>query len=467
MPSVVVILASLGILQADDALTLLWLGSLVNIVLSLLKAVLAQVTAHGKALLADALHGLGDTAAQVVAALACGQAARPPDREHPWGHGKIESIGTLVVAIILLCAAASIGWESSTSLFRSFQAWRSSSGKEHDKTKSSDQDVGASVSWAAIGVALASIVLKEALFKAMLGVGTTAESRLAVATAWQHRSDSLSAGVALLSQIGAAYGHCYLDAAGGTVVASMLANSAFESLRDSLDDLLDYNPASAMTDPSAGLSRCGREALGESIVTVPGVRSHTLRTRRMGPYCIVDTTIVVDARISASAASMVAEAVHNRVIDDFHPFVTDVVVHVDPDGSPQSHRLDPEDESLSAATSVGVARSLPGHEAVEEQVRQALRSLNVAQPKLPKILNVTELQTYYAENAADNGAFIDVKVDIRLPMEGTTLRDAQLVARAARQQVLAALPGIAREVDVDLELDESGEGCEEGQVASC
>merc|ERR1719162_1054942 len=110
VPAVVVILAAIGILNAEDALSLLWLGSLVNVVLSLLKAVLAQVTVHRKALMADALHGLGDTAAQVVAALAYSQAARPPDKDYPWGYGKVESVGTLAVSGILLWAAISIGW---------------------------------------------------------------------------------------------------------------------------------------------------------------------------------------------------------------------------------------------------------------------------------------------------------------------------------------------------------------------
>ena len=73
----------------------------------------------------------------------------------------------------------------------------------------------------------------------------------------------------------------------------------------------------------------GSDVLSRSIVGVQGVRNHSLRTRRTGPYCLVDVTIVVDARISASAASMIAETVHDHVIREFAPFVTDVHVHVD------------------------------------------------------------------------------------------------------------------------------------------
>lgn len=59
----------------------------------------------------------------------------------------------------------------------------------------------------------------------------------------------------------------------------------------------------------------------------------------MGRFCLVDVTIIVDARISASAASMIAEKVHNQVIHDFRPAVTDVLVHVDPDGSPREPEI--------------------------------------------------------------------------------------------------------------------------------
>merc|ERR1719401_424259 len=134
--------------------------------------------------------------------------------------------------------------------------------------------------------------------------------------------------------------------------------------------------------------------LSRSIADVQGVRNHTLRTRRMGPYCLVDATIVVDARISASAASMIAEAVHDRVLADFRPFVTDVLVHVDPEGSPQSHRLETHSEALQSAAEAERLRGI-GPEDLEAQVREALLSLAAERPELPAIAEVTELQSYY------------------------------------------------------------------------
>jgi len=256
--------------------------------------------------------------------------------------------------------------------------------------------------------------------------------------------------VALASQLGASWGQHYLDSLGSSIVASMLAHSACGSLRDSLDDLLDYNPASE----SDTWTRCGRHQLSQSIRTVQGIRNHTLRTRRMGPYCLVDATIVVDARISASAASMLAEAVHDRVIKDFAPFVTDVLVHVDPDGSPQSHHLQTHKEPGPMVDAINP-------EEVEAKVRASLKSLPVDHPELPAVLEITELQTYYYmdnfTNPADvaDSPYVDVKLDFRLSTEEATLRGATALARVARKRIMAALPGVVRDVDIDLELDET------------
>eukprot|EP00930_Biecheleria_cincta_P056899 TRINITY_DN42914_c0_g1_i1.p1 TRINITY_DN42914_c0_g1~~TRINITY_DN42914_c0_g1_i1.p1 ORF type:complete len:431 (-),score=63.66 TRINITY_DN42914_c0_g1_i1:210-1358(-) len=259
----------------------------------------------------------------------------------------------------------------------------------------------------------------------------------------------------------------------------MVGASAVQSLRESLDDLLDYNPASAelfaeQQDGSGdqGQGRCGRGALAKTIAAVSGVRNHTLRTRRMGPYCLVDVTIIVDARISASAASMIAETVHDRVINDFRPAVTDVLVHVDPDGSPQSHRL----ETHSESSTISALAFSP--EEIETQVRAALLQDDHAM-NLPQITEVTELHTYfYEEDSASNGvagegdklsSFVDVKVDFRLKPEDISVQTARAVARAARGRVLAALPGIVRDVDMNLQLDvgeseEAAAGPSEGQL---
>mmetsp|Transcript_52188 Transcript_52188/g.169514 ORF Transcript_52188/g.169514 Transcript_52188/m.169514 type:complete len:642 (+) Transcript_52188:64-1989(+) len=457
------IVCSVGIVNVSDMVTLFWMGTLVNVVLSIVKMSLAQVATHPKALMADALHGLGDTAAEVVTALAYTEAARPPDKEHPWGHGKIESVGAVLVTCILLYIAAHMGWDSVTTTWPMLRdrLWPSSAsrlaaathdapGAEHGQLVGAGE--GRVVRHAAIAVTVASILLKEALFKSTLLVGEHEESNLIVASAWHHRSDSLAAGVCLVSQLGASFGHFYLDPLGGGIVASMLAHSAFGSLFESLNDLVDYNTAA----DGDSRSRCGREVLSRSIADVQGVRNHTLRTRRMGPYCLVDTTIVVEARISASAASVIAEAVHDRVVGDHRPFVTDVTVHVDPEGSPQSHRLETHSEQ-----SLHLERAI-SPEDLEAQVREAILSLGDARPDLPRILEVTEIQSYYymedVENVVEGSPstpYVVIKADIRLHSEDdVTIRMASLVARAARARVLEQMPGVVRDIDLDLELSD-------------
>lgn len=176
----------------------------------------------------------------------------------------------------------------------------------------------------------------------------------------------------------------------------------------------------------------------------------------MGPFCLVDVTIVVDARISASAASMIAELVHDHVIHDFRPTVTDVLVHVDPDGSPQSHRLETHSEANTIAEQVETLDML-NPEDIEAQTRAALLQ-DAGDPDLPQIIEVTELHIYYhmedpgPENDWKVSACVDVKVDFRLKGD-TTIRKAAAAGRAARERVRAALPGIVRDVDANLQLD--------------
>jgi len=156
---------------------------------------------------------------------------------------------------------------------------------------------------------------------------------------------------------------------------------------------------------------------------------------------------------------MVAEAVHDRVIKDFHPYVTDVIVHVDPQGSPQSHRLDTQSE-VALSSSPEVAGGVPEPLDVEEQVRSVLLTLAALYPDLPAIQGISEVQTYFynqemqdSPSSAATAAKVAVKVDVRLPQE-TLLKDARLLAGVARKELLAALPQLVGEVDIDLELDE-------------
>eukprot|EP00929_Paragymnodinium_shiwhaense_P059548 TRINITY_DN29825_c0_g1_i3.p1 TRINITY_DN29825_c0_g1~~TRINITY_DN29825_c0_g1_i3.p1 ORF type:complete len:362 (-),score=48.14 TRINITY_DN29825_c0_g1_i3:67-1152(-) len=269
----VVLCGSFSILQVGEVLTLFWLGALVNVALSILKMGLAQIATHGKALMADALHGLVDTMAEVVTALAYTEAARPPDKEHPWGHGKIESIGTLLVTCVLIYVAATMMWESVTALLPLAVRWlrgQAHEAPEQEDDKAAEEAQSSSPRSAgqsrvtrhfAIAVTLTSILLKEALFTATLTVGERANSNLIIATAWHHRSDSLAAAVALASQLGAAVGVAhYVDPLGSGIVATMLAHSAYGNLLDSVNELIDYDAASDV-DGGTERTRCRRDLL--------------------------------------------------------------------------------------------------------------------------------------------------------------------------------------------------------------
>jgi len=196
--------ASAWISSVSDVSSLLLIGTTVNVALSIVKMCLAQFATHKKALMADAVHGLGDSATELLTAIAHSEASRPPDREHPWGHGKIESLGAVVVTSILLYVAASMAWDSFLScqtILRSFRGVEPTC-KEYEVTAAQDTTrvlghpkVPAAdcnkqkaacgfghrscpAQKAVVAVALGSILLKEALFRATLTTANMAGSKL-------------------------------------------------------------------------------------------------------------------------------------------------------------------------------------------------------------------------------------------------------------------------------------------------
>lgn len=478
------------ILQLDDAWDLSSTGCLVNIVLSGLKAGLAQLTGS-HALKADAVHGLGDTVAEVVIGFSFAMAREPPDEEHPWGHGKYENLGTMIMSLVLGYAAMSLGWESIESLSAHARThWSKKSHAESSQLRRrpsldapaglrrvsswplcSTQTVGTTSRKAlsrgeslpgqrqpwiekrfahAAGVActLVSLVLKEALFQATMRVGAASESPLLVAAAWHHRSDAFAAGLALLAQVGSSIGQPFWDPLGGSIVTGMLMHSSAEGLYSAVGELLDKRADSQL-----------HEELASSIATVAGVKNHSLRARKMGPFCVADVTVVVDQMISASAASQVAEAVHSKVKQD-HPSVTDVMVHVDPVGSPQYHSLEPWNEKPGAS---GAEADWTDPKAIEDNVRKILAGLPTKHPTLPRILGASEIQTYFqGEKKSGHGIEKDrqppysvmIKVDLQLQVTDELLvRDAQRACAVAQRAIEVSMPYAF--VDVDLEINES------------
>jgi len=153
-----------------------WIGIIVNLLLTVIKAI-GGILTGSRALVADALHSASDVVSSIVVLFAVKIANKPPDEEHPYGHGKAEGVASIIVALLLIV----VGVEISISSVKVFFG-----------------EIPEAPGMIALVILIISIVIKEILFYYKLWLGKKYNSSVLVTEAWHHRSDSLSSLAALL-----------------------------------------------------------------------------------------------------------------------------------------------------------------------------------------------------------------------------------------------------------------------------
>lgn len=281
-----------------DTWRVTWVGIAVNLLLAAVK-IAAGVLGNSQALVADGVHSVSDLVSDAVVLLAARHAARDADRDHPYGHGRIETAATVLVGVLLLATAAFVGQRAVEVL---------------------GADAIVVPGALTLVIALASVGAKEALFHYTRRAGRRIRSRLLEANAWHHRSDALSSIVVAVGIGAALLGAVVLDAVAAIIVAVMVAKVGWDLIWQSLRELVD----TGMDD--AALAQLRAEALA-----IDGVKhAHTLRTRWMGHTALLDLHIQVGPRVSVSEGHRIAEAVRLELLDRVSR-LGDVMVHVDPE----------------------------------------------------------------------------------------------------------------------------------------
>ncbi len=280
--------------NAQEALQITWWGFATNLVLAAIKAV-AGVISGSAALLADAGHSLSDLLSDGVTLWAIRMARLPKDANHPYGHGKFETVGALFVAILLVLTGVGIGAAAFDHV-------------EHVVVPTK----------IALWVAILSIIFKEVLYHITAYIGRRTKSRILLANAWHHRSDAISSVVALIGIGGAQLGYPVLDPIAGVVVAGWIVKTGIMIGHDSVKELTDETVEQEIL-----------KTIDDSLQNIEGVEEyHEVRARRMGPYMLVDLHIQVNAKTSVSVAHQVAERVRMTILHA-HSSVNEVLVHVD------------------------------------------------------------------------------------------------------------------------------------------
>lgn len=277
-----------------------WVGLLCNLLLAAAKAA-AGVFGHSQAVLADALHSLTDSVTDVAVILGVRYWTAPADEDHPHGHGRIETLVTVIIGISIGLVAVGMGWQAIRGL-RHGEDVRPPSG-------------------IALGVALLSIGVKEALYRWTAGVGRTVDSPALVANAWHHRSDAMSSIPAALAVAVALLvpGWAFVDRVGAIVVCVFILYASWRILHPALNQLID-----------AGAPPEERRRIEELALEVEGVEAaHALRTRYVGAKLAVELHLEVDGGLSVGEGHAIAQAVRRRLLAE-GPNVVDAMVQIEP-----------------------------------------------------------------------------------------------------------------------------------------
>ena len=280
------------------------LGMFVNMALFAFKLV-AGIVGRSGAMIADAVHSASDFATDIVVLAFVRISAKPRDDDHKWGHGKYETLASLIIGVALFAAGVDILIESAEKITAVLKG-----------------EVLPRPGVIAIIAAAVSIVAKEALYQYTVRVGRQTDSPSVVANAWHHRSDALSSIGALLG-IGTAYflGEKWriADPIAAIVVAALIMKVAIELCRDALAELLEKS-----------LSKEVEEEILAIISSTPNVyKPHNLRTRRIGSNIAIEVHIRVDGSMSVDASHEISRQIERALRNRFGE-QTAVVIHIEP-----------------------------------------------------------------------------------------------------------------------------------------
>lgn len=280
-------------------------GAVVNIALTVAKIV-AGVVGRSAAMIADGIHSLSDLLSDIIVLVFTNISSKGKDRDHSFGHGKFETLATLIVSIILVVVGAKLmsgGIKSIISVVNG--------------------EVIPKPGYIALAAAVISIAAKEILYQATVKVGKEVNSPVVVANAWHHRSDALSSIGALLGIGGAIIlgdKWTVLDPIASCCISIAIIVIAVKMALPSLSELLE---TSLPEDIEAEIVRTASE--------ISGVRDiHELKTRRNGISFIIDAHITVDPSISIVEAHDIATNVENALQLKYGN-ETQISIHMEPD----------------------------------------------------------------------------------------------------------------------------------------
>ena len=271
-----------------------------NILLSVMKLI-AGFIAHSNAMISDAIHSASDVFSTFVVIIGIKLASKKADKEHPYGHERLECVAAIVLSMVLFITGFGIGTAALKNI------------------TSGDYNNIVVPGILALVAAIVSIVSKEAMYWYTRYNAKRIDSSALMADAWHHRSDAFSSIGALIGIAGARLGFPIMDSIASLIIFVFIIKAAYDIFKDAIDKMVDH----ACDDDTVNQIR-------ECVMKHEDVLGiDMLQTRIFGNKIYVDLEIATDGSYTLSKAHTIAESVHDDIEKSF-PKVKHIMVHVNP-----------------------------------------------------------------------------------------------------------------------------------------
>ena len=286
--------------KMQEGLFVTWLSMAMNVLLGIIKVAIGFIV-NSTALMADGLNSLTDLSTDIAAIIGLKMAAKPRDENHPYGHHRFATLSSLFIGLSLLGFCVWLIYQSAEQLL---------------------DDGPVDPSWPALLAAGVSLVIKEWLYWRTRRIAERTKSRLLLANATHHRTDSLSSllvFIALLAIVIGGQSLNFVDKVAGIILGAWLGMEAIRILVRASNDLLDRAPDEDVIND-----------IREHILPVDGVVAyHQFRARYSGDKLDVDLHLQVQPDLTVAEGHEIASSVRQNILDR-HKEVIDVLIHVEP-----------------------------------------------------------------------------------------------------------------------------------------
>lgn len=281
-----------------------------NAMLSVFKLI-AGMVANSNAMISDAIHSASDVFSTIIVVIGVKISSRESDREHPYGHERMECVAALLLSMVLFITGLGIG----------VQAFR-------DIVQGNYENLETPGILALIA-AIVSIIAKEGMYWYTRHYAKKIDSAALMADAWHHRSDAFSSIGALIGIAGSRMGFPVMDAVASLVIFVFIAKASFDIFRDAIDKMVDHSCDEQTEKEIYDCVMKHEDVLGISL----------LQSRIFGNKIYVDLEIEVNASYTLEKAHAIAEEIHEDIERNF-PKVKHVMIHE----NPVSHVSDSQNE---------------------------------------------------------------------------------------------------------------------------